>query len=92
VRRRVQGRDIWRVQVKHLKHRVDWPLIQGGWERAGDARFCFVSVAGFTDEAREKADESDIRLLEASDFIRFLLVGRARERLSRKLKLPALGP
>ncbi len=55
-------------------------------------RFAYVSVAGFTPLAIEKADEKgDIVLLEAEDFTRFLLSGRFRPVLQAKLKLP-FGP
>ncbi len=87
------GAEIWRVQVKHWKSPVDWASIEKDYLHAiadGEVRFCFVATSGFTDEARTRSDEEGIRLLDASDFIRFLLAGRARERLRVKLQLPAL--
>lgn len=38
-----------------------------------------------------KAEEEDVRLLEAADFTRFLLSGRMRARIRTKLKVPLLG-
>lgn len=87
------GQELWRVQVKRLNHAVDWPTIEKDYANAGECdRFAFVSVAGFTQDAVEKADEKgDIVLLEAEDFTRFLLSGRMRSELRKKLKLP-FGP
>ncbi len=83
------GRRTWRVQVKRYQGRaVDWPEIEQDFRHAGDADFCFVSVFGFTDQARQKADEEGVRLMEAGDFVRFLLGGKLRERLRQKLRLP----
>ncbi len=84
------GTELWRVQVKHLKHPVDWAAIEKDYDNSGDCdRFAYVSVAGFTTDAMEKADEKgDIVLLEAQDFTRFLLSGRFRSALQAKLKLP----
>ncbi len=87
------GAEVWRVQVKRWSTAVDWATIQKDYVPAvadGDVRFCFVSVSGFTDDARTRAEEENVRLLEAADFTRFLLSGRVRERLRVKLKLPAL--
>ncbi len=87
------GAEVWRVQVKHWKYPVDWPAIQKDYQHAiadGEVRFCFVSTSGFTDEARTRADEEGVRLLEAADFTRFLLTGRVRERLRVRLQLPVL--
>ena len=86
------GEEIWRVQVKRYQDKkVDWKTIEKDYEHAGeDVRFCFVSVYGFTDEAYEKAEEENIRLMEAGDFTRFLLSGKVRERLRTKLALPNL--
>jgi predicted Mrr-cat superfamily restriction endonuclease len=84
------GDDIWRVQVKRYQGReVDWPTIEKDFEHVGDAgHFCFVSVYGFTEEARARADEEDVLLLEAANFTKFLLSGRVRERIRVKLQLP----
>jgi hypothetical protein len=80
------------VQVKRYQDRqIDWPAIEKDYEHAGeDVQFCFVSVYGFTPEARAKAAEEGITLLEAGDFTRFLLSGKVRERLREKLALPNL--
>ena len=83
------GDTVWRVQVKRYQDQaVDWPLIEKDWKHAGDAEFCFVSVFGFTPEARRKADDVGVRLLEATDFTNFLLSGRVRPELRQKLRLP----
>jgi predicted Mrr-cat superfamily restriction endonuclease len=86
------GEDVWRVQVKRYQDRqIDWPAIEKDYEHAGDdMQFCFVSVYGFTPEARSKAEEQGIRLMEAGDFTRFLLGGKFRDRLRDKLALPNL--
>jgi predicted Mrr-cat superfamily restriction endonuclease len=83
------GEEIWRVQVKRLQsQKVDWPLIEQDLLHVGYARFCYVSVFGFTPEARQKADAEDVLLLEAGDFTRFLLGGKLRDSLRAKLQLP----
>ena len=83
------GEEIWRVQVKRLKHQmIDWPTIEADYEHAGEARFCYVSVFGFTEEARKRAADERIVLLEAGDFTRFLLSGKLRPRLRELLRLP----
>lgn len=83
------GDDIWRVQVKRLKHAVDWELIEKDYVNAGEGvRFAYVSVAGFTPEARARASDEGILLLEAGDFMRFLLSGRLRPELRDRLQLP----
>jgi len=86
------GEEVWRVQVKRYQDRqIDWPAIETDFEHAGeDAQFCFVSVYGFTAEARARAEAEDIRLMEAGDFTRFLLSGKVRDRLRQKLALPNL--
>ena len=90
------GEDVWRVQVKRYQDRKsDWGAIEQFRDNAGegeDLRLCYVSVYGFTDDARAKADEANVRLLEASDFTRFLLSGKVRERLREKLAMPSFGP
>lgn len=87
------GDDIWRVQVKRYQDRkVVWAEIEADLANVGDdVTFCYVSVFGFTDEARTEAADRGVRLLEAEDFARFLLSGRLRARLRRKLALPNLG-
>lgn len=87
------GEEVWRVQVKRYQdRRVDWPEIEADLVHVGDdARFCYVSVYGFTDEARARADEENVRLMEAGDFTRFLLGGRVRDSLRRKLRIPVVG-
>lgn len=83
------GEEIWRVQVKRYQNRqVDWPAVERDASHIGDAHFCYVSVFGFTKEARERADADRIVLLEAADFTRFLLGGKLRAELKAKLKLP----
>jgi len=83
------GESIWRIQVKRLEgQKVDWPDVEYYYHHAGDAHFGFVSVFGFTDNARLRADEEGIRLLEAADFARFLLSGKLRNSVARKLQLP----
>jgi predicted Mrr-cat superfamily restriction endonuclease len=82
------GREVWRVQVKRYQGRpVDWPEVEHDYRNVGDANFCFVSVFGFTDQARQKADQEGIRLMEAGDFVLFLLGGKLRPRLRDKLRL-----
>lgn len=86
------GEEIWRVQVKRYQDRqLDWPAIEKDYEHAGeDVQFCFVSVYGFTADARANAEDEGIRLMEAGDFTRVLLSGKVRERLRDKLALPNL--
>jgi hypothetical protein len=82
----------WRIQVKRLQNRqIDWATIESDLPHVGEAKFCYVSVFGFTDEARRRADERDILLLQAEDFTLFLLSGKLRESVARKLLLPRLG-
>ncbi|CAN5654385.1 hypothetical protein BH23CHL7_BH23CHL7_20380 [soil metagenome] len=81
--------EVWRVQVKRLQNRpIDWPAIERDAAHVGEARFCYVSVFGFTPEARERAAAEDIVLLEAGDFVRFLLGAKLRPELRAKLRLP----
>ena len=83
----------WRIQVKRLQHQqVDWPQIEADLINVGDAQFCYVSVFGFTPDARRAAEERNVYLLEAEDFTSFLLSGNVRQSISRKLLLPSLGP
>jgi predicted Mrr-cat superfamily restriction endonuclease len=83
------GEEVWRLQVKRYQGRaVDWPEIEHDLRHVGDANFCYVSVFGFSDQARQKSDAEDIRLLEAGDFVLFLLGGKVRSRLREKLQLP----
>ena len=85
------GDQLWRVQVKRLRGPVDWPQIEEDWSHAGndDFVFCYVSVSGFTPEARKREEEEEgLHLLEARDFVRFLLSGKLRPRLREKLRLP----
>jgi hypothetical protein len=83
------GRERWRVQVKRYQDRqVDWPEIERDYRHAGDANFGFVSVFGFTEQARRSAEAEGVRLWEAGDFVRFLLGGKMRDRLRQKLRLP----
>jgi predicted Mrr-cat superfamily restriction endonuclease len=86
------GETVWHVQVKRYqncptdKGDLEYLLSFGGDE----ARLCFVSVFGFTERARTFADENNIRLLEASDFVRFLLGNKVRAELMMKLRLPII--
>lgn len=89
------GFDIWRVQVKRRQDsKVDWPEIEDILEKIGDANLCFVSVFGFTEEARERVESEgepgsrQIRLLEKEDFFRFIITGRMDEKLKRRIKVP----
>lgn len=84
--------SVWRVQVKRLQNRqIDWNAIATDFEYVGEAQFCYVSVFGFTDEARQIAEEKGVLLLQAEDFTSFLLSGKMRESVAKKLLLPALG-
>jgi predicted Mrr-cat superfamily restriction endonuclease len=84
------GQETWRVQVKCLRDRkVDWPEIEQDFKNVGEARFCYVSVFGFTELARENAEANDIVLLEAGDFAEFLISGKLRQGLRQKLRLTA---
>jgi predicted Mrr-cat superfamily restriction endonuclease len=81
--------EVWRVQVKRYQDKpVDWPAIERDASHVGEARFCYVSVFGFTAQARERAAAEEIVLLEAGDFIRFLLGSKLRPDLRAKLRLP----
>ena len=87
------GETIWHVQVKRYQ---DAPTERADLENllsfgGDDAKLCFVSVFGFTEKARTFADENNIRLLEASDFVRFLLGDKVRPELMMKLRLPLAG-
>jgi predicted Mrr-cat superfamily restriction endonuclease len=83
------GEEVWRIQVKRYQGRaVDWPEIEHYSRNVGDANFCFVAVFGFSEQARQRADEEEIRLLEAGDFVPFLLGGKLRQRLREKVLLP----
>lgn len=86
------GEELWRAQVKRYQDRpIDWPAIERDYDNVGDdCTFCFVSVYGFTPEARSRAEEKGICLLEAGDFTRFLLSGKVRRRIREKLALPML--
>lgn len=82
--------SVWRVQVKRLQNRpVDWAAIESDLQYIGDAQFCYVSVFGFTEDARRLAEEKGVLLREAEDFTSFLLSGKLRESIARKLLLPA---
>jgi predicted Mrr-cat superfamily restriction endonuclease len=86
------GEELWRVQVKRYQDKpVDWNVIEKDLEHVGSARFCFVSVYGFTAEARANAEQEGVHLLEAGDFTRFLLGGKLRPALREKLLLPDFG-
>jgi predicted Mrr-cat superfamily restriction endonuclease len=82
---------VWRVQVKRYQGRqIDWPEIQRDIDHAGECdRFLYVSVFGFTEEARRKANDEGVVLLESQDFAMFLMGGRFRDSLRQKLRLPS---
>jgi predicted Mrr-cat superfamily restriction endonuclease len=87
------GEETWRVQVKRYQDKkVDWPEIEHDLKRIGEARFCYVSVFGFTAEAIKEADVEgrDVRLLKGDDFALFVLGGKVRDELKEKLSLPSL--
>lgn len=88
------GVETWRLQVKRLTDQpVDWPMIVHDFERSGDCdRFGYVSVFGFTEEARQGADQEGIKLFEPRDFAMFLLSDRVGEHLRQRLGFPALVP
>jgi predicted Mrr-cat superfamily restriction endonuclease len=78
----------WRVQVKRYQNRpVDRQDIKNFADRAGSTNLCFVSVFGFTDEARKFADDEDIFLRQAEDFSSFILSGKLAESLKLKLMI-----
>ena len=82
------GQERWRTQVKCLKDRkVDWADIEKDFKHIGDARFCYVSVFGFTEKARQYADENEIVLLEALDFADFFISGQLRQSLKDKMRI-----
>jgi predicted Mrr-cat superfamily restriction endonuclease len=83
--------EVWRVQVKRHKAPVTWEQIEKDRDHAGEDEFtfCYVSVLGFTDDARRRANEERVQLREAGDFARFLLSGKLRPRLRERLKLPS---
>jgi predicted Mrr-cat superfamily restriction endonuclease len=84
--------SLWRVQVKRLQdQQVDWPAIEADLQYVGKAQFCYVSIFGFTDQARRLADERNVLLLQAEDFTSFLLSGKLPDSVAKKLLLPRLG-
>jgi len=84
--------SIWRVQVKRLQdQQADWAAIEADLQYVGKAQFCYVSVFGFTDQARRLADERGVLLLQAEDFTAFLLSGKLPDAVAKKLLLPRLG-
>ena len=76
---------MWGPQPRHRRP----PERPGPLARA-TRQLCFVSVYGFTPEARARVEAEDIRLKEAGDFTRFLLSGKSRDRLRQKLARPNL--
>jgi len=85
------GAQVWRFQVERCEGRkVDWSTIEQSIEFAGDVRFCFVSVFGFTGEARQFAHSRRVRLMEPADFVLFFLSGKLRENIRHKMNLPSL--
>jgi predicted Mrr-cat superfamily restriction endonuclease len=85
------GQEKWRIQVKrHQGKKIDWPAIERDLDHVGeDVNFCYVSVYGFTDEAHSRADDREVRVMEAADFAPFLMTGKIRDSLRAKLKIPA---
>ena len=84
------GEEVWRIQVKRLQDQeIDWPQIEEDLNRVGDARFCYVSAFGFTAQARQKAYEEGVRLLEGRDFALFVLGNKVRADLQSKLLIPS---
>lgn len=47
---------------------IDWNAIASDFEYVGEAQFCYVSVFGFTSEARRVTQEKGVFLLHAEDF------------------------
>jgi hypothetical protein len=89
------GEETWRIQVKRFQDKsVDWRTIKEDWDKVrearDDVRFCFVSAFGFTPNARVEAAAADVRLMEAGDFTKFVLGGKLRTDVARKLDLPTL--
>jgi predicted Mrr-cat superfamily restriction endonuclease len=76
-----------RVQVKrYTDMQVDWPEIEEYVNRYGEASdFVFVSAFGFTPEAKKKADEENVVLLDDKDMSRFLLANESASELDQKL-------
>lgn len=82
---------VWRAQVKRLQNQqVDWSMIENDLQHVRGSEFCYVSVFGFTDEARRRAYDEGVLLMEAGNFTSFLLSGRLRPAVAKKLALPAL--
>ncbi len=83
------GSELWRVRVRRYEgQKMDWLEIQEDLSFSGDNRFCFVSVFGFTEQARQLAARRGVRLMQAADFALFFLTGRVRENIRQKLGLP----
>ena len=83
--------SVWRVQVKRPQDReVDWASIESDYQYVGEAQFCYVSVFGGTGEVRLMAEEKGVLLLQAEDLTSFLLSGKVRGSVARKLLLPRL--
>jgi hypothetical protein len=85
------GHEVWRVRiVRYEGHKVDWPEIEKDLKLTPNARLCFVSVFGFTEQARQLAQlaQGRVRLMEAADFTPFLLTGKVRESIRQNLCLP----
>lgn len=84
------GPDDWLVQVKRYQDaEVDVSQIEElAAHTQGSGQPCFVSAFGFTEMARQSADELGVILLETSDFVPLALSGRMRPELARKVTIP----
>lgn len=87
------GPDDWLIQVKRYEGKaVDAHQIEELVAHAGESgNKCFVSAFGFTDDARSFADETEVYLLETSDFVPLALAGGLDPELTQKLGLPGWG-
>lgn len=87
------GTHKWRTQVKRLQNikvtsqdLKDYVLKNGSDNE--NEELAYVSVYGFSDDAYLYADEESLMLLEAKDFVGFIMSGKLRVSLKRKLALP----
>lgn len=83
------GDEKWRIQVKLYKNKkVEWREIEKDFRHIDEGQFCYVAAFGFSEDAKIKAAEAGIRLMEAEDFVYFILSGHLRLPLKQKLNLP----
>jgi hypothetical protein len=87
--------DVWYVQVRQYRNKqIDRIEIEDCYYKIfaegqfAEGQLCFVSVYGFTEEARVFADKEGILTLEASDFVMLILSGKVSDTLKEKLRLP----